>query len=237
MLSLESFSPCPASYIIWDTQNIFGRQGAAAQNLGQLGCQWILLPQALYRLPTTWMETWAPNDHYKALPKVEATIKERWDSRSKAQENLERFLSPNLILVGISWTGYSSLSCLRELHSWKERASCTWAGGGKEHHPANSSHRVCTEELWGSAAAQTSGCICFAHTVVSATQSRSAAWAALQGPPSEASSKGRIHSRGRNDSDVFVFLNWRLTTVNNKWEFCPVMTTVTQTLSSFLGSQ
>lgn len=71
----------------------------------------------------------------KPCPKVEATIKERWDSRSKAQENLERFLSPNLILVGISWTGYSSLSCLRGLHSWKERPSCTWAGGGKEHDP------------------------------------------------------------------------------------------------------
>lgn len=97
---------------------------------------------------------------------------------------------------------------------------------------------MCTEDLWGQAGAQSSGCTCFAHTVVSVTQSRSAAWAALQGPPSEASFKWRIHSRDRNDSDVFVlFLNWRLTTVSNKWEFCPVITTVPQTLSSFLGSQ
>lgn len=44
----------------------------------------------------------------KPCPKVEATIKERWDNRSEAQENLGRFLSPNLILLGISWRGYSS---------------------------------------------------------------------------------------------------------------------------------
>lgn len=71
----------------------------------------------------------------KPCPKAEATIKERWESRSKAQENLERFLSPNLILLGVSWTGYSSLSCLRWARFWKERASCTWDGGGKEHQP------------------------------------------------------------------------------------------------------
>lgn len=68
----------------------------------------------------------------KPCPKVETTFKERWDNRSKAQENLERFLSPNLILLGISWMGCSSFSRLRGLHSWKKRASCTWDGAGKE---------------------------------------------------------------------------------------------------------
>lgn len=172
----------------------------------------------------------------KPCPKAEATIKERWDSRSKAQENLERFLSPNLILSGISWMSYSSLSCLRGLHIWKERASCTWDGAGKMHQPCKQLFVV--QNTQRSSGAQSSGCTCSACTAVSVTQSRSAAWAALQKPPSKASSKQRIHSRGRDDSDVFVlFLNWRLTTVNNKWEFCPVIATVTQRLSSFLSSQ
>lgn len=166
--------------------------------------------------------------------------------KNSHKENLDRFHSPSLILSGVFWRGYSSLSCLRGVHSWKKRASCTCYGGGKEHQPCRLSllrrraHAVSRGALGSDQGTDPSVYLLCVHSCHSDMKHVcNLSWStARQGPPFGASSEQRIHSRGRDDSDVYVWsLNWRLTTVSSKWEFGPVMAAGPQTLPSPLESQ
>lgn len=127
---------------------------------------------------------------------------------------------------------------MRGLHSWRERASCTWDGRGKEHQPCKQlsvaqENTECAQRSFGVRLGHRALGVLVLHTQLSQWHK-----AGLQLElPSRVLPLRPPSSGGSTAETGMTLMNWRLTTVSNKWEFCPVITTVPQTLSSFLGSQ
>lgn len=102
--------------------------------------------------------------------------------KNSHKENLDRFHSPSLILSGVFWRGYSSLSCLRVYIPERKGLAAPAMVVGRSISPAGSpccvgEHTLYPEVPWDQTRAQTPQCTCFACTVVTVTWSLSATWA------------------------------------------------------------